>query len=105
MISDLADMPPELMPDLVPHELWQDNVRYLIGWRKLQSIRPQGLNFMAALPPSEVEIWANYCWQGDQRQFVKRMLEVDAAWCEAVNEREAKKLDEQRENAKRTGYR
>ncbi len=95
MIADLADLPPDLLPGLVPHELWPDNVTYLLGWRKLQSIRPQGMSSIAGIPPTEIECWAKHCWQGDQQVFVKRMIDIDAAWCDAINDREARKHEEQ----------
>lgn len=85
------DLPPEVELVTGEVELFEENEKYLIAWRELENIRPQGMTGIAGLIPSEIECWARYCWDLDAGEFVRRMLKVDAAVCQKIREIQAEK--------------
>jgi hypothetical protein len=78
------------VPD--PPELWLENAPYLNAWSQIHTSRPHGMTGVAGIAPTEVECWARHCWlrQGDQSEFIRRILALDSAYCIAVNKKQAK---------------
>ena len=94
------DLPPEVELVSGEVELFAENEKYLIAWRELENIRPQGMTGIVGLAPTEIKCWAEICWDLDQREFLHRMLKVDAAVCQKIREIQAEKDAEEKAKAK-----